>query len=47
MTAVRRKVWSLFSCSNVFPPLRRIQAHLLGIGIRPEHIRTPEVRATA
>jgi 2-polyprenyl-6-methoxyphenol hydroxylase-like FAD-dependent oxidoreductase len=28
-----------------FPILRRIPARLLGIGIRPEHIRTPERRA--
>jgi 2-polyprenyl-6-methoxyphenol hydroxylase-like FAD-dependent oxidoreductase len=27
-----------------FPALRRIPARLVGIGIRPEHIRTPEAR---
>jgi 2-polyprenyl-6-methoxyphenol hydroxylase-like FAD-dependent oxidoreductase len=27
------------------PILRRIPARILGIGIRPEHIRTPEQRA--
>jgi 2-polyprenyl-6-methoxyphenol hydroxylase-like FAD-dependent oxidoreductase len=27
---------------NAFPILRRIPARLIGIGIRPEHIRTPE-----
>jgi 2-polyprenyl-6-methoxyphenol hydroxylase-like FAD-dependent oxidoreductase len=27
---------------QAFPVLRRIPARLLGIGIRPEHIRTPE-----
>jgi 2-polyprenyl-6-methoxyphenol hydroxylase-like FAD-dependent oxidoreductase len=30
---------------RAFPILRRIPARLLGIGIRPEHIRTPERRA--
>jgi 2-polyprenyl-6-methoxyphenol hydroxylase-like FAD-dependent oxidoreductase len=30
-----------FKSFNVFPPLRRIPARLLGIGIRPEHIGTP------
>jgi 2-polyprenyl-6-methoxyphenol hydroxylase-like FAD-dependent oxidoreductase len=32
---------------NVFPMLRRIPARLLGVGIRPEHIHTPEVLATS
>jgi len=27
-----------------FPILRRIPARLIGIGVRPEHVRTPEVR---
>ena len=27
---------------GVFPVLRRIPARLIGIGIRPEHVRTPE-----
>jgi 2-polyprenyl-6-methoxyphenol hydroxylase-like FAD-dependent oxidoreductase len=27
---------------NVFPVLRRIPARLVGLGIRPEHVRTPE-----
>jgi hypothetical protein len=27
---------------GVFPILRRIPARLVGIGIRPEHVRTPE-----
>ncbi len=35
----------LFKLFNVFPVLRRIPARLLGVGIRPEHIRTPEVVA--
>jgi len=29
-----------------FPPLRRIPARLLGLGVRPEHVRTPEVTAS-
>ena len=33
----------LFKLFNVFPVLRRIPARLLGLGIRPEHVRTPEV----
>jgi hypothetical protein len=27
---------------GVFPILRRIPARLVGLGIRPEHVRTPE-----
>jgi hypothetical protein len=29
---------------RAFPVLRRIPARLLGLGIRPEHIRSPERR---
>ena len=32
-----------FKLFGVFPALRRIPALLLGIGIRPEHVRTPDV----
>jgi 2-polyprenyl-6-methoxyphenol hydroxylase-like FAD-dependent oxidoreductase len=32
-----------FRAFNVFPALRRIPARLLGLGIRPEHVHTPEV----
>jgi 2-polyprenyl-6-methoxyphenol hydroxylase-like FAD-dependent oxidoreductase len=32
-----------FKLFGVFPVLRRIPALLLGIGIRPEHVRTPDV----
>ena len=32
----------VFKLFGVFPPLRRIPARLLGIGIRPEHVQTPE-----
>ena len=31
-----------FKAFGIFPVLRRIPARLLGIGIRPEHVRTPE-----
>jgi len=34
----------LFKLFDMFPVLRRIPARLLGIGIRPEHVHTPEVR---
>ena len=34
-----------FKLFNVFPALRRIPARLLGVGIRPEHVRTPDVLA--
>jgi hypothetical protein len=27
---------------RAFPVLRRLPARLLGLGIRPEHVRTPE-----
>jgi 2-polyprenyl-6-methoxyphenol hydroxylase-like FAD-dependent oxidoreductase len=32
----------IFRLAGAFPVLRRIPARLIGIGIRPEHIRTPE-----
>ncbi len=38
----RPKPPPFFKLFNVFPVLRRIPARLLGIGIRPEHVRTPE-----
>jgi hypothetical protein len=28
------------------PVLRRIPGYVLGVGVRPEHIHTPEVRPT-
>jgi 2-polyprenyl-6-methoxyphenol hydroxylase-like FAD-dependent oxidoreductase len=33
----------LFKLFDMFPVLRRIPARLLGVGIRPEHIHTPDV----
>lgn len=38
----RPKPPRFFKLFNVFPVLRRIPARLLGVGIRPEHVRTPE-----
>jgi 2-polyprenyl-6-methoxyphenol hydroxylase-like FAD-dependent oxidoreductase len=35
----------MFKLFDVFPVLRRIPARLLGIGIRPEHVHTSEVRS--
>ena len=29
---------------NVFPVLRRLPARLVGLGIRPEHIHTPDAQ---
>jgi len=34
-----------FKLFNVFPALRRIPARLLGLGIRPEHVQTPDIFA--
>jgi 2-polyprenyl-6-methoxyphenol hydroxylase-like FAD-dependent oxidoreductase len=31
-----------FKLFGIFPVLRRIPARLIGVGIRPEHVRTPE-----
>jgi 2-polyprenyl-6-methoxyphenol hydroxylase-like FAD-dependent oxidoreductase len=38
----RPKPPRVFRLFNVFPVLRRVPAYLIGIGIRPEHVRTPE-----
>jgi 2-polyprenyl-6-methoxyphenol hydroxylase-like FAD-dependent oxidoreductase len=37
----------LFKLVNAVPLLQRIPARLLGLGIRPEHVRTPDVFAPA
>jgi len=34
----------VFRLLTLFPVLRRIPARVIGIGIRPEHIRTPEMK---
>jgi 2-polyprenyl-6-methoxyphenol hydroxylase-like FAD-dependent oxidoreductase len=38
----RPKPLPFFKLFNSFPILRRIPARLIGVGIRPEHVRTPE-----
>ncbi|HET8919870.1 MAG TPA: FAD-dependent oxidoreductase [Xanthobacteraceae bacterium] len=35
----------LFELFDTFPPLRRLPARLLALGIRPEHVQTPDVGA--
>jgi 2-polyprenyl-6-methoxyphenol hydroxylase-like FAD-dependent oxidoreductase len=37
----------LFKLFNVFPALRRIPARLMGMGIRAEHVHTPDVLASS
>jgi 2-polyprenyl-6-methoxyphenol hydroxylase-like FAD-dependent oxidoreductase len=37
----------LFKLFAMIPVLRRIPARLLGVGIRPEHVRTPEAAPTS
>src|SRR6185312_14620191 len=41
----RPKPPSFFKLFNSFPILRRIPARLIGLGIRPEHVQTPEAAA--
>jgi 2-polyprenyl-6-methoxyphenol hydroxylase-like FAD-dependent oxidoreductase len=36
----------LFKLCDWFPVLRRIPARLLGLGVRPEHVQTPEAAPT-
>jgi 2-polyprenyl-6-methoxyphenol hydroxylase-like FAD-dependent oxidoreductase len=36
----------LFKLFDVFPILRRIPARMLGLGIRPEHVHTPDMLAS-
>jgi hypothetical protein len=38
----RPKPAFIFKLLGIFPVLQRIPARLLGLGIRPEHIHTPE-----
>ena len=37
----------MFKLFAIFPVLRRVPARLLGVGIRPEHIHTPDVGSTS
>ena len=39
----RPKAPALLKLFNISRRLRRIPAHLIGVGVRPEHVRTPEV----
>jgi len=39
----RPKPPRLFKLFDVFPGLRRIPARILGLGVRPEHVHTPDV----
>jgi 2-polyprenyl-6-methoxyphenol hydroxylase-like FAD-dependent oxidoreductase len=41
-TQERPKPPAFLKLFGVFPILRRIPARLVGIGIRPEHVQTPE-----
>jgi len=41
-TRQRPKPPLFFKLFGIFPILRRIPARLIGVGIRPEHVRTPE-----
>jgi 2-polyprenyl-6-methoxyphenol hydroxylase-like FAD-dependent oxidoreductase len=43
MTA-RPRAPFLFTLFNRFPVLRRLPARLIGMGFRPEHVKTPDVR---
>ena len=33
----------LLKLLGIFPVLRRVPARLIGVGIRPEHVHTPDV----
>jgi hypothetical protein len=35
----------LFTLLNRFPVLRRLPARLIGMGFRPEHVKSPEIPA--
>ena len=35
----------VFKLLRWFPALRRLPARVIGLGVRPEHVRTPDVRA--
>ena len=41
-TRQRPKPPLFFKLFGIFPILRRVPARLIGVGIRPEHVRTPE-----
>jgi len=37
----------MFKLLKIFPALRRVPARLVGVGIRPEHVHTPEAAPLA
>jgi hypothetical protein len=41
-----RTPWPL-RLTSLLPPLRGIPAWLVGVGVRPEHVHTPDSRAPA
>jgi 2-polyprenyl-6-methoxyphenol hydroxylase-like FAD-dependent oxidoreductase len=43
MTKEKLKLPWPFRLFRMFPVLRRIPARIIGVGFRPEHVRTPEV----
>jgi len=45
MSEQRPKPPLVFKLLALFPVLRRIPARLIGLGVRPEHVGTPEVTA--
>ena len=46
-TKERPRLPFLFRLFNWFPVLRRIPARLIGVGVRPEHVHTPEALLSA
>jgi len=36
-----------FRLLQLFPILRRIPAHMIGVGVRPEHVHTPDSKSTS
>jgi 2-polyprenyl-6-methoxyphenol hydroxylase-like FAD-dependent oxidoreductase len=40
---VRPKPPLMFRLTRIFPALQRVPAYLLGVGIRPEHVHTPDM----
>jgi 2-polyprenyl-6-methoxyphenol hydroxylase-like FAD-dependent oxidoreductase len=47
VTQQRPKPPLMFKLLKVFPLLRRVPARLLAVGIRPEHVHTPDVSSAA
>jgi 2-polyprenyl-6-methoxyphenol hydroxylase-like FAD-dependent oxidoreductase len=44
-TAPIRRLPLLLKLLQIFPILRRIPARLVGVGVRPEHVRTPDTQS--